>query len=80
MTQLKRLQTFLNTGQRIHRLTALQDLGIFELSARIGELTKSGYPIDKRRIKVVNRFKEVTNVVEYWKKEEKLPRVWPIKE
>jgi hypothetical protein len=77
MTQLNRLQTFLDTGQRIHRLTALSELGIFELSARIGELDDIGYKTDKRWIPVINREGKRVKVMEYWKKQIiKEPRTW----
>jgi hypothetical protein len=80
MTQPERLQAHLDTLQPITRLSALTELGIFELSSRIGELTKSGYPIQRQMITVVNRWGESIRVMEYKKKVEKLPRVWPIKE
>jgi len=67
-TQKQRLQNHLDSGQSINRLSALLDLGIFELASRIGELEKDGYPIDKRRTTVTNRFGESISVVVYSKK------------
>ena len=67
-TQKQRLQNHLDSGQSINRLSALLDLGIFELASRIGELEKDGYPIDKRRTTVTNRFGESISVMVYSKK------------
>ena len=79
LTQPQRLKSHLET-KPITRLTAFLELGIVELSARINDLTKSGYPIDRKMITVINRFGEKVRVMEYRKRVEKLPRVWPIKE
>jgi ABC-type antimicrobial peptide transport system ATPase subunit len=64
-TQTERLKAHLDTGQPIHRLTALTDLGIFELSARMNALSKSGYAITRKPITIINRFGEKIRVVEY---------------
>ena len=63
--QKERLRNHLESGKSITRLSALTDLGIFELSSRIGELVADGFEINRQRIKVVNRFGEVVNVMEY---------------
>jgi hypothetical protein len=77
MTQTERLKEALTSGHKITRLTALVDLGIFELSARIGELEKQGHKFNKPRIKVTNRFGESVTVVEYsLKKPIKTAREW----
>jgi hypothetical protein len=76
MTQTERLKEALTSGHKITRLTALVDLGIFELSARIGELEKQGFGVTKTRITVVNRFGEKISCMEYSNKIKKLPRVW----
>jgi hypothetical protein len=64
-SQANRLLNHLKTGAKIHRLTALVDLGIFELSARIIDITNAGYLISKTRISITNRFGEKASVVEY---------------
>jgi len=64
-SQCKRLKSALIAGKKITRLSAYTDLGIFELSSRIGELEKEGVVIDRRRITVYNRYGEKTNVMEY---------------
>ncbi len=76
MTQTERLKEALTSGHKITRLSALVDLGIFELSARIGELEKQGHKFNKPRIKVTNRFGESVTVVEYSLKKELGARVW----
>jgi hypothetical protein len=65
--QKERLKNFLDKGGKVHRLNALTRLGIFELSARLGELGKEGYPIDKNWIVINNRFGEKIDVMLYWK-------------
>lgn len=67
-TQKQRLQNHLDSGQSINRLSALLDLGIFELSARIVSLEKDGYPIHKDRTTITNRFGEKVSVMVYSKK------------
>jgi len=64
-TQANRLLGHLLTGATIHRLSAQVELGIFELSARIIDLTNAGYLINKTRISITNRFGEKSSVVEY---------------
>ena len=66
-TQLERLQGHFNKGGKVTRLTAFIDLGICELSSRIGELEKSGFPIHKQMIHIVNRYGEQVRVMEYRK-------------
>lgn len=65
MTQSERLLDHLKNGKSITRLQALVDLGIFELSARIIELEKLGYSINKTRIQITNRFGEACRVTRY---------------
>jgi hypothetical protein len=77
MTQAERLKEALTNGHKITRLSALIDLGIFELSARIIDLERQGYKFNKPRIKVTNRFGESVTVVEYsLKKPIKTERQW----
>jgi len=64
-TQAGRLLEHLQKGKVINRLSALVDLGIFELSARLIDLQNHGFKINKKRIQVTNRFNEKTNVMEY---------------
>lgn len=65
MTQTQRLLNHLQSGKPITRLSALIDLGIFELSARIVEIQRLGYSIHKESVKITNRFGEVCRVTRY---------------
>lgn len=78
MNQTDRLRAALDSGQVINRLNALTDLGIFELSARICELKKMSYPVQKRKLTIVNRWGERVKVMGYFKLRNKEPRVWPL--
>ena len=63
--QAHRLLTHLTTGATIHRLSALIDLGIFELSSRVIDITNAGHIVSKNRVSIINRFGEKTSVMEY---------------
>jgi hypothetical protein len=52
-------------GNTVDRLSALIDLGVFELSARIIDLQNAGHSINKTRKSIINRFGEKASVVEY---------------
>ena len=65
MKQRERLLEHLKTGASIDRLSALTELGIFELSARIIDLEDRGHRISKERKTVINRWNEKIRVVEY---------------
>jgi hypothetical protein len=64
-TQAGRILAHLQTGKTLDRLTALIDLGVFELSARIWQLEKEGYSIKKEHKTIKNRWNEKQRVVEY---------------
>lgn len=66
MSQESRLLSAFLAGRKVNRLSALTELGIFELSARIKKLESEGNKIQRQTIKVVNRFGEKTHVKEYW--------------
>jgi hypothetical protein len=66
--QKERLKKHFDKGLQITRLTALTRLGIFELAARLGELHKEGYQVEKRPIIVNNKYGEKIRVMLYWKK------------
>ena len=71
MNQEDRLLEHFNEGKSITRLSALVDLGIFELSSRIIALQKRGYDFNKKRTEVTNRYGEKCSVVKYSLKEDK---------
>jgi len=64
--QKDRLLTWLLSGKHIDRFTALIELGIFELSARIVELEQEGIIVDRERKPVINRWNEKVSVMDYW--------------
>ncbi|MFD1121855.1 helix-turn-helix domain-containing protein [Methylophilus flavus] len=64
-TQAGRLLAHLESGKSIDRLSALVDLGIFELASRIGEIRDAGYLLNKVPKKISNRFGESCRVIEY---------------
>jgi len=66
MSQESRLLSAFLAGRKITRLSALTELGIFELSARIKKLDSEGNAIQRQSITVTNRFGENTRVKEYW--------------
>jgi hypothetical protein len=68
MSQRTRLREHLESGKSITRLSALTELGIFELASRVGELEKDGFEIQRERIKVWNRWNEAVTVTKYTKK------------
>ncbi len=65
-SQEARLLAHLQTGAHITRLSALTELGIFELSARIKALEAARHVIQRKTVTVVNRWGEKTRVKEYW--------------
>jgi len=66
LTQRKRILNYVKTNGFIDRLTALVDCGIFELSARVGEIEKKeGVKFNKKRKKGKSRFGDSYTCVEY---------------
>ena len=66
-SQKNRLRNALKMGAIITRLNAYTELGIFELSARILEIERLGFPVARKRVTVFNRFGEKISVVQYTK-------------
>jgi len=67
MSQVSRLKEHLENGSTLTRLSALTELGIFELSSRVIALERGGYPVKKERVKITNRWGESISVVRYSK-------------
>lgn len=65
MTQANRVLEYLEQGQSITPIDAWKELGITRLAARVHELKRDGYVIDKKLISVTNRYSEKCNVAEY---------------
>nr|BAR35113.1 hypothetical protein [uncultured Mediterranean phage uvMED] len=66
MTQQERVLSYLQDGNTLTCLNAFNELGITQVASRIFELKEQGHPIDKRMIKVTNRYDEKCNVAEYF--------------
>ena len=64
-TQAGRLLQHLQSGKKIDRLSALVDLGIFQLSARIWQLESHGFTIHKEAKTIKNQWNEKQRVIEY---------------
>ena len=64
-TQAGRLLAHLQAGKTITRLQSFIELGIVELSSRCIDIEREGYKIDRKRVKVQNRFNETVGVTEY---------------
>ena len=69
MGQKARLLKWFQDGKKITRLSALTELGIFELSARVIELENAGNVIARKSAKITNRWGESCTVKEYWMEE-----------
>lgn len=66
MGQKQRLLDHLLSGKTTHRAGAYHELGIFELSSRVGELEALGHVIPRKSMKVTNRWNEDVRVTLYW--------------
>ena len=65
MTQQEEILKYLKDHGSITRLQAACDLHIFELSSRIGELTKKGYNITSARVSGVNKYGRASHYAVY---------------
>ena len=65
LTQKQRVLEFLQTGNKLTRLTAWTDLGILEAPARILELRREGHQIKTTMVPVHNRFGEIVRIAEW---------------
>lgn len=65
MTQKADLLRYLAKGHKVTRSTAFIELGIAELSSRIGELEADGWHIDRKRKTVTARNGRRCQVMEY---------------
>lgn len=63
--QAARLFDHLASGNTVTRLTALTELGIFELSARVIDIEARGYTVPRKTVKITNRWGETVRVTEY---------------
>lgn len=57
-SQVQRVYDYLMTGKSLDRITALREIGVLELSARICQLENEGIEIEKDWVNKVNRWGE----------------------
>ena len=69
-TQEQRVLDYIDEHGSITLLQAITDIGVLSLSSRISSLTKQGYPIVGKMVKVPNRFGETCTVKRYYMKPE----------
>ena len=65
MTQNERVLDYLEQHKGIEPMTALSELGVFRLAARIADLKKDGHNIKSEMIDVWNRWGEKATVAYY---------------
>jgi hypothetical protein len=65
MRQRDRLLNWMLAGGRVTRLSAVNDFGLFELSARMGEIEQT-HTVSRKKIKVMTRHSGMVPVMEYW--------------
>ena len=64
--QEERVLDYIDKHGSITLLQAIQDIGVLSLSSRISSLTKQGYPIVGKMVKVSNRWGETCTVKRYY--------------
>lgn len=70
-SQARRILAYMKEGHRITGLLALKKFGVLSFTRRICDIEQIiGYPPERRRIQVENRFGKLIWVNEYWLKEE----------
>ncbi|MDE6504841.1 MAG: helix-turn-helix domain-containing protein [Clostridia bacterium] len=65
-SQAERIIQYMRDFGSITSREAMNDLGCMRLASRISELRKDGYEINRRMIKVRNRYGESCTVAEYY--------------
>lgn len=67
-TQNERLLAALKTGASVTPMSALVQLGIFRLAARVRDLKDDGHDVVSERVEVQNQWGEPCRVARYWLK------------
>lgn len=65
MTQCDRVLQYMKDFESITPLSALADLGVMRLGARIWDLKSQGHSISRRMVSVKNRYGETVSFAEY---------------
>ena len=71
MTQCERVLKYMHDFGSINPAQAFTDIGVQRLAARISDLKRAGYCIEKRTAKSKNRYGEPVRFAEYRLTEEK---------
>lgn len=66
MNQREQVFEYLKEFGSITRMQAAGELGIFELSSRIGELEREGFEVPRETVKVPNRYGKQCRVTRYY--------------
>lgn len=69
--QVKRLRDYLEAGNKCDPMVALNELGIYNYSARLSDLKAEGVEIESEWFKTVNKFGEKVRFKKHWIKESK---------
>ena len=65
MTQNDRIIRYMTIHGSITAIEALNELGIMRLASRISDLKSQGYAIDRKMVKVRNRYNEECYIARY---------------
>lgn len=65
MTQCDRILQHMQQHGRITAAEAMQEYGVYRLAARISDLRKAGYRIDRQMVTKKNRYNEAVSLAEY---------------
>lgn len=69
--QTERILNYIREFGGITSLEAMRDLGIYRLASRVSDLKKEGVILNRRFIKVKNRYGESTSIAYYYFDDEK---------
>lgn len=64
-TQCARVLQYMKDFGSITSREAINDLGVYRLASRISELKSNGFNVERKMIKVKNRYGENCSVAEY---------------
>lgn len=64
-TQCERIIQYLRDFGTITSAQAMEDLGVFRLASRISELKSSGWEIERKMIRKMNRYGEPVHFAQY---------------
>lgn len=65
MTQRQRIVRYIKDYGSITAYEAVVELGILQLSSRLGELEKQGYEFERKRLTRTNRYGEKITFMQY---------------